>query len=222
MGKKGKTYSPIQEDMKQSEYKDNPRMNYSAWYEEVITGTAEQTQRMPGYMPCAELLKPGQTDGHHWVTISLPCLFVLPPRVCEPTTSHIMRVLLKTNAGIQVSKLINLYSRLGGAYQSNKVFGEELFKNIAIIPILATLSRVGESNDEDVGRVRLLSGVRAPYHARRPTDRINFLTIETLKNNDTNKEFVKFLNNALVFHTSTFLIVMRQNSVMKIPRTMHS
>lgn len=148
-----------------------------------------------------------QTDGH-----PLPFL-------CEPIATEMFSTILKTNAGIQLSKLNNTYSRLGGAYSSGEVYGKEMFKNVAIFPIVATLSSTNAFDEpgDDSDRIRLASGIiiRAPYHARRPTDRIMIITIELLQRVDESTSIIDYLNNALVYETTDFVVVIRQNAVMK-------
>nr|XP_049696007.1 uncharacterized protein LOC126054413 [Helicoverpa armigera]XP_049696008.1 uncharacterized protein LOC126054413 [Helicoverpa armigera] len=104
IGRKGITHSVYMDDMVQPEYKENPGLKYSPWIEEVFIRMAEDTHLPIGYTPCPELLKMSNNDGHPL------------PYLCEPITSEMLSDILKTNTGIQLSKLTNTYSRLGGAY----------------------------------------------------------------------------------------------------------
>lgn len=67
--------------------------------------------------------------------------------------------ILQTNTGVQLSKLTNTYSRIGGAYGNGEIYRKEMFKNIAIFPTLATLSSVNpfEEQTDDSDKIRLTS-----------------------------------------------------------------
>ncbi|KAL4706362.1 hypothetical protein ACJJTC_016656 [Scirpophaga incertulas] len=207
IGRKGIVHSAYSEDMRQPEYKENVPLKYSPWIEEVFIRMAEDTQIPIGYTPCPELLKMNASDEHPL------------PYLCEPVASEMFSDILKTNAGVQLSKITNTYSRTGGAYGSGEIYGKEMFKNIAIFPIIATLSSYSsfEATQDDLDKMRLTSGfvVRAPYHARRPTDRIMMITVELMPKTDEAICSLNYINNCMVYETNNFLIVLRQNSVMK-------
>uniref|UniRef100_A0A2A4J613 Uncharacterized protein n=1 Tax=Heliothis virescens TaxID=7102 RepID=A0A2A4J613_HELVI len=196
IGKKGITHSMYTEDMRQPDYNENPSLKYSPWIEEVIIRMGEKIQVPIGYTPCPELLTMSQTDGH-----PLPFL-------CEPITTELFSTILKTNAGIQLSKLNNTYSRLGGAYNNGEIYGKEIFKNVAIFPLIATLSSTNpfEKPGNDSDWIRLISGfvIRAPYHAKRPTDRIMIITVELMPRTDEVTSLIYYINNALVYETDEF------------------
>lgn len=107
--------------------------------------------------------------------------------------------------GVKVPKLIRIYSELGGAYSSGTVVGRKLFKNVAflyILSIVATLSTKNMERNECLEEeLKLVSGymLRAPYHARRPTDRIMIITIEILIKSDKAFYFLNFINNCVVY-----------------------
>lgn len=57
--------------------------------------------------------------------------------------------------------------------------------------------------------------VRAPYHAKRPTDRIMLITIELMVKLEKSCCFYNFIKNCIVYETEDYLIAVRQNPVMK-------
>lgn len=87
---------------------------------------------------------------------------------------------------------------------------------IALFPIVATGKRVNQE-ESDEKRVRLISGivVRGHPHARKPTDKIAFLTIELLKSDQDSQTFAHSLEKALILKTKETWVVIRQNSIMK-------
>lgn len=206
IGRKERTYSPYTEVMRKPEYNENVKMKYSPWIEEIFTSMAESDQLPLGYTPCPELTITENIDDHPL------------PKICEPITNDVFEKRLKTNAGMQMSRTTNTYSRIGGAYNAEKVLGKEMFKNIAIFPLVATLHPINEQHDKNNdNKLRLISGIiiRAPYHARRPTDRIMCITIELVKNEGKTFEFMKYVNNCLLIEGPIFSIVIRQNAFMK-------
>nr|QMP82374.1 polymerase PA [Lepidopteran orthomyxo-related virus OKIAV1731] len=212
INRKGVIHAVYHESMKQPEYSQNDKLCYSPWVEEVITGLGEDSNVPLGYLACPELLTMSPTDGH-------PI-----PTLCEPVVTEVLDGILSTNVGVQISKLTNTYSRLGGAYGNGEIYGKEMFKNIAIFPVMATLSYRDNPTREEEGRSRLVSGavIRAPYHARRPTDRIMMITIELVRKNETTREFFNYVRNCQVIETCGFFIAVRQNAVMKEDSTYNS
>lgn len=104
----------------------------------------------------------------------------------------------ESNASIFSSKITNTYLRLGRSYvppKYNKNLGRA---NTVIFPIYAT------TEDLEEVKYQICSGmlVRGPNHARIPTDRINFLTIELLHRKEGLK-YIPYIKNVRYIETST-------------------
>uniref|UniRef100_A0AAT9JQ28 Polymerase PA n=1 Tax=Blattella germanica orthomyxovirus 1 TaxID=3133491 RepID=A0AAT9JQ28_9ORTO len=134
--------------------------------------------------------------------------------VANTATQSLWENLLTSNTAVYASRLTNFYSRLGGAFGLGRTGNFESRRNVVIFPILANVSRVG---DPSSGIQRLVSGVciRGPTHAKGPTDRIQFVTIQTVKDGEENAVMADLMYNGQVVKTEEFSFIITQNSIMK-------
>lgn len=205
IGEKKKTYKEFTPDMKQPESKGIDKYKYPEWYEELLCGLEEKHDMYLTHTPMGDLIRTPPTDNHPIAEI------------VENSVSKMIEKILQSKAALMTSKMINLYSRLGGACGHSIIETNKDKRNIAIFPIISQMSL---NNDEDLGsreRLGLCSGfvVRAPSHARKPTDRIGLITVEMLKKANVAELFCTELKGAMVYICKDFVIVVRQNSVMK-------
>lgn len=80
---------------------------------------------------------------------------------------------------------------------------------------MGTLSREDKECTDDIDKTRLISGivVRASYDARRSTDRVMLLTIETIQKINSSLQFIEYIYNCLRLDTERNSILIRRNAV---------
>lgn len=110
-------------------------------------------------------------------------------RSAQESVDMILERYTKTKAAVFASKITNTYSRLGRTYTPPKYGKNSGRANTVIFPIYATTTSVSG----EVYRVCQGVMIRGPNHARVPTDRISFITIEMMhhKDSDYYKEFIQ-------------------------------
>nr|AYP67572.1 PA [Old quarry swamp virus] len=133
-------------------------------------------------------------------------------RTASQACTAIIRKIGRCNGAFYCSRLANFYSRMGGSYlvhmeKKNKTS----HGSTACFPIYANILC-----DDGVNR-RLVSGIiiRGPQHARSPTDRTNFISIETMKDTKETRYLLAANKIRWVWSNDKFLIVARQNAIMK-------
>lgn len=130
-------------------------------------------------------------------------------------TNHAVTQIIKkfsvTNAAFYSSRVINAYSRLGGAYASPNA-DKRKFSNVVMFPIYATATKQGVESF-----YRHVSGViiRGPHHARISSDKINIITIEEIKDCKRSIAYSKFIKKATFIKCGNVLYCVRQNAISK-------
>lgn len=106
-----------------------------------------------------------------------------------------------------------MYSRLGGSYRSRRTKKKGGPDSVAYFPIYVTMR--SESSEGET--LRAIGGVcvRGPQHARAPTDRIAICTVEMIKRTPLNSKISAYINEGVVYVCTDYLIIVRQNSIMK-------
>lgn len=198
---KKRAFTPDPTGLKQPEVTPIKNLHYHNWIEEVYNRLKMKPNTEKYHCSFEQMLEEPFPDGHP-IT-----------KICEEALNKLLEVILDTNAAIYASKIINLYSRLGGTYKTHKVEGSKAKEMVAFMPIYGTLRSKGQISKI----VRMVHGVciRGPQHARSPTDKIPIATIELVHNTSENSTMIAFMNKAVVHVCGDTLVVIRQNSVMK-------
>lgn len=201
--KKGKVFNANSSGMKQKEGGPIPMKMYPPWYEEVLCGLSEN-HPFSGHIPHIDLTETPPDDGHPIAMIT------------EPLTTSIIQYFLSLQAGMTVGRMCRFYSRMGGAYDQKITVTNKDRSNISVFPITATLYQQG-SESPNTNKVRSVSRIvlKGLSHARSPSDRINFVTIEIMKCNDVCMDFCKYLNSSISYICSDQIYIIRNNSIMK-------
>nr|QPL15349.1 polymerase PA [Raphidiopteran orthomyxo-related virus OKIAV180] len=207
IGEKRLIHNPDNEDVQQPQYKKLKPKLPSNWFPMLLYCMNSKSQYYP-FLPYSELLEEPPNDSHPLAII------------CEEAASKTFHEILKTNSAITSAKLTNIHSRLGGAYLCRDLKKNRENSQIAIMPIYA--STMDCTTPANRRTKRILSGVliRGPNHAKSPTDRINFITIELFHNNPNAISFTDIVAKAMTNENkddkeTPFFLLVRQNSIMK-------
>nr|AVR52566.1 PA [Photinus pyralis orthomyxo-like virus 1] len=199
---KKRTFDPSDKSSRQPKFPTHAPMLYDNWFDEVLRLQSKDHEEK-GYYCYPDLLE-RTGDDHHPIAY-----------MCEKIHQTASKALLSSNAAVTSSKATNIYSRLGGSYLCRDLKKKKGLDPIAIMPIYARLQK--PQVDDHIEESRLLSGVlvRGPNHAKSPTDRVSFITIELMKNNPDTRTFALSIHNAHAVFNDNFIVIVRQNSIMK-------
>nr|QNS31064.1 PA-like protein [Insect orthomyxo-like virus 1] len=151
-----------------------------------------------------------QTTGRTFNNLQLAEFQSIHPvgKIAQGCVDSVMDVYTNTELSVFASKITNFYTRLGRNYSPNAMFGQAYRDNTVVFPINSTQYK------PDKTKVRCISGIciRGPSHAKKPTDKINFITVEILATND--EYYHDKIHKSRLIKTATgLLLCYRANSL---------
>lgn len=135
-----------------------------------------------------------------------------PDHSMAKISKRIAKVILETYSKLEcskfVSKIINMYSKLGGSY-TNPVVKDSAHGNVFIFPLCSNIKVKGKN-------LRNVAGVlvRARHHVVQPSDKVIFITIKLLNVSNENELFWEhniWSVDVIQYNENVYLL--RQNSI---------
>lgn len=175
---------------KQKEGSEHGKACYHPWFDNLLE----------------EMALPNDEHCSHF-----PSLLEEPVLSEHPMDELVLRaVFSKRRAAAYANKVVNLYSRLGGSYLGDN-HGNSNHSSFSLFPLY------GVSTDENGVVTRRVDGIciRAPHHAVKTTDKVQFITIERVT---TDPEMIPYLDYVKkphhAYHNGVRYLI-RQNSIQK-------
>ncbi|ASA47422.1 PA [Aedes alboannulatus orthomyxo-like virus] len=195
IGCKGTVRNDNHDDLKQKDFGPPMKARYSAWMSNLLKEQALPNKEGVNYF--TELQEREIADPHPMA------------RIIAKVADAYFEKFGRSNVGAYCSSLKGVYSRFGGAYLGSHEKNKQK-PGAVIFPIYSVGMREGET-------VRLITGlvIRGPQHARSATDKIPFISLELL-NNDEGLRYRRFIRNSHILYDSFGRAwCYRVNSVMK-------
>lgn len=178
INRKGAIRDDDDQTTQQKEGSEHERSRYHPWFDCLLE----------------ELAMPNEEHGSHF-----PGLLEEPVPSDHPmdelvlkATHELFSIFSKSRAASYANKIVNLYSRLGGSYLGDH-HGNSNHSSFSIFPLYCV------STDEVGVSTRRIDGVciRAPHHAVKTTDKVQFLTLERVT---TDPNIVPYLDHIKKSH----------------------
>nr|APG77898.1 polymerase PB2 [Jingshan Fly Virus 1] len=148
------------EQLVQDEFGEPEKLRYSAWISNLLKDSTETDENELSYFQ--HLVEPEFESIHPMGSLS------------QKVINKLFQTFSETELAAYCSKVRNFYSRLGGAYLKRNVESNKR-PAVVIFPLYSSGQKDGE-------KIRKVNGfcLRGPQHAKKPTDRIPFLTFELM------------------------------------------
>lgn len=197
VGSKGREREDGDNTTRQPEPKPHVQKQYHPWFDNMIEDLS--TRHHFEGMFFSNLIEPEIPPDHPMSKIVAVAL------------SRLLYCFSRSNIAAYSSKVVNLYSRLGGAYLGDDR-GNSNHGNVSIFPLYSV------SHDYEENTYRYIDGVciRAPHHAVKTTDRIGMITIEKLTKHPHYVDYQDYLAKHKRFQANGEWYVLRVNSIKKI------
>lgn len=182
---------------KQPESKEHKKLTHHPWFDELMEDLTKNHEN-PGHYS-KDLATQESPSDHPMDVITRRCF------------GNIVGYFSESWIGAYSNKVTNLYSRLGGSYLGDNQ-GNPNHSFISIFPLYSI------STEESGEKFRAIQGicVRAPHHASSPTDRVNFITIEKVREDPRTRAYLPFVKAGhLITDLEGGSFPMRSNSIKK-------
>lgn len=196
VNRKGAIRDDDDQNTKQKESREHSKARYHPWFDNLLE----------------ELALPNDEHCSHF-----PGLLEEPVLSDHPMDELVLRaphelfsVFSRSRAAAYANKVVNLYTRLGGSYLEDN-HGNSNHSSFSVFPLY------GVSTDENGVVTRRVDGicVRAPHHAVKTTDKVQFITIERVTTDPDMILYLEHVKKPYDAHHNGVRYLLRKNSIQK-------